>query len=244
LYDAIGPDILSTVMMNRRAIIFFVRDERREASAKPLPAPYRRAGYRSLNRRVVARLAPMAAHGIDIVVAGEGPFGAASGASYIRQRGESFGARITNAVADALALGYRDVVVVGNDCPSIATSDVAAAFDALAAGAGLAAAPTRDGGAFLIAVRGDRFQPTPFAALPWCSDALFAALCALPGAEALGILRDDFDIWEIPSGLAALAALHGRWENRRPARALPAPTLSLRRMKALSRIHLPAPPAR
>ena len=227
--------------MNRRAIIFFVRDERREEAVKPLPAPYRRAGYSSLNRRIAARLAPLTAEGVDIIIAGESS-SAPAGTHRILQRGKGFGERITNAVADAYALGYRDVVVVGNDCPTIAVTDVTAAFAALDDGATLAAAPTRDGGAFLIALRRDGFHPSRFAALPWRTEHLFAALRELPGAEALDILRDDFDAWGAPSALAALAALYGRREPAPTVHLHPAPAFPCWRMKALSRIHLPAPP--
>ena len=64
----------------------------------------------------------------------------------------------------------------------------------------------------------------------------------LPGAEALDILRDDFDAWGAPSALAALAALYGRREPAPTVHLHPAPAFPCWRMKALSRIHLPAPP--
>jgi hypothetical protein len=36
-----------------------------------------------------------------------------------QQRGDTFGARLANAFADAFAAGYDRVIAVGNDCPTL-----------------------------------------------------------------------------------------------------------------------------
>ncbi|MEE9180067.1 MAG: DUF2064 domain-containing protein, partial [Vicinamibacteria bacterium] len=52
--------------------------------------------------------------------------------NYLPQRGRSFGESLRLAVDDAFSLGYRRVVVIGNDSPEISRSYLENAFDALA----------------------------------------------------------------------------------------------------------------
>lgn len=229
-------------MQLERAIILFVRDERLEGAAKPLPASYRSAGYEALNRRIAERLSVLRRDGIDLVVVTEGDRGEIPCSRMLRQRGGTFGERLGNAITDTLALGYREVVVVGNDCPTIAPSDIAGAFDKLRAGATIVAAPTSDGGAYLIGTRSGAFDAARFQALPWQTGSLFQSLASFRGAATLQILRDDFDDWNGAQALRALALLFSR---RVGTATQPLPALPLRssaRMKALTRIFLPAPP--
>jgi Uncharacterized protein conserved in bacteria (DUF2064) len=231
-------------MRSERAIIFFVRDGRREAAIKPLPACYRAHGYDLLNRRVAARMRPLLREGIDLVVVSNGtPLLPGAGAQ-LPQRGDSFGERLGNAIADTLALGYSQVVVIGNDCPAIDAADLSAAFDALQAGASLVAAPTHDGGAFLIGARGDIFPADEFVALPWRTSHLFEALTGLRGAVALPILRNDFDTWTGRAAADALASLLGGYDRSIVPAVVSHSLRSASCVKALMRIHLPAPPAR
>jgi len=221
-----------------RAVIFFVRDERTEGLLKPLPRRYRAAGYRGLNGRMMARLASSAIHGTDLIVATEG----ACGDMRLPQRGDSFGERIGNAIADAFDLGYRDVVVVGNDCPDLAQKDIEAAFRMLASGAAYVAAPTRDGGAFMIAAHRGTFDAHTFMRLPWQTDRLYQAFLELPGAASLAILREDFDDWNHRAARRALDGFFGRIHIQSRIR-FSQPTLpSSSRMKALTRSFLTSPP--
>jgi hypothetical protein len=224
----------------RRAVVLFVRNERREAQAKPLPARYRAAGYSALNSRVAGRLRSLSLRGVDLIVVGDR---ALAGADYlVPQRGRSFGERIANAIADTAALGYDEIALVGNDCPTITMHDVTAAFERLDRGSAIVAAPARDGGAFLIAVRPHELDRDRFVALPWCTSLLFDALLSMHGAAALDVVRDDFDSWHDRAAQSALDILFatGRRELSRPLPALPLPQRS--RRKALTRIFLTAPP--
>lgn len=93
-----------------------------------------------------------------------------------RQRGRSFGARLANAFADAFAQGYDRVIAVGSDCPRLHEVDWQAAVDRLEQGTPVLG-PTQDGeGAYLIGLSRAHFDPQAFAALPWQTPALFAAL--------------------------------------------------------------------
>jgi glycosyltransferase A (GT-A) superfamily protein (DUF2064 family) len=66
------------------------------------------------------------------------------------QRGSSFGERLENAVEDLAKLGYDQIVIVGQDCPDLETSDVARAFRLLES-CRLVLGPDHRGGCYLIA---------------------------------------------------------------------------------------------
>lgn len=228
-------------MQMKRAIIFFVRDGRREEAVKPLPVRYRQHGYGSLNRRFARRLRPLLDRGTNLIVVSDGSDLLPGASARLLQRGATFGERLGNAISDTFALGYQQVVAIGNDCPTLSLGDLDAAFDRLDADASLVAAPTHDGGAFLIGARHDRFAIAEFIELPWQSSRLFTALTLLPGAAALPILREDYDAWHGEHALAALGLLFGDRRTIAPrvvSRAIRSP----RQMKALTRIFLPAPP--
>jgi hypothetical protein len=226
----------SIVVNNRRAVILFVRDEREEAAAKPLPGSLRADGYGALNARIIERLRAVERHGIDLVIVG------ASRTSGLQQHGASFGQRITNAITDTFALGYDQVVAVGNDCPTMTSDDLLSAFDRLDYGASIVAAPARDGGVYLIGAHVDRFQTRPFVELPWQTDRLFEELCRLDGAIALPTIREDFDSWFDRRARRALMRLLR--ESVLCPGILPSsfPFPSPARRKARSRCFLTAPP--
>lgn len=93
-----------------------------------------------------------------------------------QQRGDSFGARLANAFADAFAAGYDRVIAVGSDCPSLHEVDWTAVEARLADGTPVLG-PTADGaGTYLIGLTRAQFDRTAFAALPWQSPTLLAAL--------------------------------------------------------------------
>lgn len=104
------------------------------------------------------------------------------------QRGDTFGARLANAFADAFAAGYEHVIAVGSDCPRLHEVDWTVVTAHLAAGTPVLG-PTADaGGAYLIGLRRAQFDRSAFEALPWRSPALLPALrrhlaaCAAPPA--------------------------------------------------------------
>jgi glycosyltransferase A (GT-A) superfamily protein (DUF2064 family) len=126
-----------------------------------------------------------------------------------QQRGETFGGRLANAFADAFAAGYDRVIAVGNDCPALHEVDWTAVAAQLEEGIPVLG-PTADGeGAYLIGLTQAQFDRQPFAALPWKTSELLAAL---RGHLAVGagtspkllVSRDDVN------GPADLRCLLGR----------------------------------
>lgn len=230
-------------MSSHEAILLFVNDELLEEAIKPLPASCAH-GYRQVNRRIAMRFTALAAEGIDLIVAtaGTAEHGARlyGAAHVLRQHGDTFGQRLGNAMQHAFALGYRRVVAVGNDCPSIAAADVRTAFRMLRNGGAYAAAPAADGGVFLLGASCDGFDPAAFIALPWCTPKLCRRLLRLPGAVGIPLLRRDFDSWSSPAAAEALARLLGATSVGGAAGCFPPPPH--RRFRALMRPYLPCPP--
>lgn len=93
-----------------------------------------------------------------------------------QQRGDSFGARLTNAFADAFAAGYDRVIAVGSDCPTLHEVDWTAVANRLAEGTPVLGPTPNEEGTYLIGLTRSQFKHEAFTALPWKSSTLFAAL--------------------------------------------------------------------
>lgn len=89
------------------------------------------------------------------------------GVRLIAQMGNDLGARMARAFADVFALGYRQVLVVGTDLPTLPGSVFGEAVTLLATH-DLVLGPALDGGYYLIGLR----KPLPdlFAGIPWSTD--------------------------------------------------------------------------
>jgi glycosyltransferase A (GT-A) superfamily protein (DUF2064 family) len=123
-----------------------------------------------------------------------------------QQRGDDFGTRLANAVADAFAQGYERVIAVGSDCPTLHEVDWQAVDDTLADGPPVLG-PTADGeGTYLIGLRRSQFDKEAFATLPWQSPTLLSALTrhlSVRAGTAPTVLAPRADV----NGPAELAAL-------------------------------------
>src|SRR5205814_7853174 len=130
-------------VMSSRCVLLFARSSELEGRAKGLPEA--KSVFDLARRRLSGAVAELP--GVTLVVAGTGPVPA--GARRIAQRGREFGERLGNALRDATALGFAEVVAVPADVPSLGARELAAAFDALAGGA-TPIGPSPDGGVYLI----------------------------------------------------------------------------------------------
>ena len=229
-------------MRPRKAILFFVRDERLEGQIKPLPRMWGSGpAYRDVNRGIYSRVALL--HGkVDVVLATSGHINSIPADHLLNQFGRSFGERLANAVESTFALGYEQVVVIGNDCPDITPNDILASFRSLDEGASASAAPTHDGGAFLIGLRQDRYHRESFLDLPWQTSHLFQNLCSRLSAAPLPVKRTDYDSWRSVAALHALCRLLGLSLEPVTSVTMPRSFPLQRRRKALTRSFLPAPP--
>ena len=136
----------------------------------------------------------------------------ASGLPYVLsterdQRGDTYGERLANACADALALGYERLVVVGGDCPGLRARHLREAAAALATGRAVVGRDLR-GGVYLFGVDVARFRVSALAGLPYRSAVLAKALT--------DVLGGDTDVAE----LERLGDVHSLGDLRREWRRL------------------------
>ncbi len=68
------------------------------------------------------------------------------------QEGASFGQRLEHAIECLVGIGYREIVIVGSDCPDLAQSDIVHAFELLRQHR-LVLGPDHRGGCYLIGLR-------------------------------------------------------------------------------------------
>ncbi|WP_181149360.1 DUF2064 domain-containing protein [Salinibacter sp. 10B] len=92
------------------------------------------------------------------------------------QRGEDFGSRLSNAVADAFEEGYEQVIVVGSDCPTLHEVHWTAVAEQLATGTPVLGPTADDEGTYLIGLRREHFDQESFETLPWQSSTLLSDL--------------------------------------------------------------------
>lgn len=89
------------------------------------------------------------------------------GLSLHSQRGNDLGERMYHAL-DTTLQQHDHAIVIGTDCPGLATADILAASDALKAGVDVVIGPAADGGYWLIGVRA--VSATLFREIDWGSD--------------------------------------------------------------------------
>lgn len=84
--------------------------------------------------------------------------------SLTTQRGDDLGARMFNAINDALA-DYSQAILIGCDCPSLTVKDLQQALTVLQNAHEIVIAPTEDGGYVLIGMNAP--QPALFENMSW-----------------------------------------------------------------------------
>lgn len=112
------------------------------------------------------------------------------------QRGDSFGQRFTHAFEDIFALGFENVISVGNDSPQLSADRLREAARMLEQATEVVLGPARDGGTWLMGYRNNAFDPDSFRRLPWkTGDLCGAAIHALPPSITPALLNplDDLD---------------------------------------------------
>jgi hypothetical protein len=178
------------------AILAFVGDPLREARRKALladPAGRRNTHlWRQLNNRLRGILSRT---GLPVIWLEEN-----------QQQGATFGERLINGMAMAFARGYSGLLVVGNDCPRLSPRHLRQAAEALARQP-LVLGPDHRGGAYLIGLRKDAFQPGDWLGLPWQTDQLLKALLRLGEASGTVLLTGESDLNQVSDLLRLLPRL-------------------------------------
>ncbi|MGD9602601.1 MAG: TIGR04283 family arsenosugar biosynthesis glycosyltransferase [Gammaproteobacteria bacterium] len=124
------------------------------------------------------------------------------------QRGDTLGARMSQALTEVLAEHPR-AVLLGSDIIDFETAHVVAALQALAGGDEAVVAPAADGGYWLIGLR--RPCPTLFDGIGWGTPEVYAETVRRLAEAGMGwrALARCHDV-DTPDDLAALAALLDR----------------------------------
>lgn len=130
---------------------------------------------------------------------------AAHGATLRVQRGEDLGARMASALEEALAVGVLPVLV-GSDLPGLTPAHLAAAAEALDAGADAVFAPAEDGGYGLVGL--SRPFPELFRDVPWGTGEVMTVTRSRAAGRRLVELDPLWDVDE-PEDLRRLEGLPG-----------------------------------
>jgi len=142
---------------------------------------------------------------LDLRLCWSGP--ASSGRSFTRdsvqrvqQRGQDLGERMWNAFEQAFTDGYRRVVVIGTDHPTLPDSRIQEAFDTLDLPDRVVIGPSEDGGYYLLGM--NRPVPEVFADMTYSHPHVFKNTlrrAAATGAQPV-VLSSFYDV-DTPSAL-------------------------------------------
>lgn len=92
-----------------------------------------------------------------------------------KQIGNSFGERLVNAMQKVFANGFENVIVVGNDCPSLNVLKIEKAAFLLTKNQ-IVLGPDNHGGCYLIGIHKSAFNAEILLQLPWNNQSLLHSL--------------------------------------------------------------------
>lgn len=172
--------------VGKTTLLVFTRTDEQEASAKSL-VPERR-----YNRAVAGMLIR---HTISVAAKTGLPVQVSFGD---QQTGATFGERLANAVEKTFAKGYQNIIIIGNDCPSISPRVLRRACRQMQT-RGLVLGPATDGGVYLLGISVSVYDREAFIVLPWETAHLQTGLENYAGERRLKIFfleaRSDVDDW-------------------------------------------------
>lgn len=184
---------------NKTAILLFSRTAEEEAAVKVFDPRLGKRGNGAIARRLIRHTSATARKSRLPIIH----------CSTELQSGANFGKRLANAMAAVFAVGYENVIAIGNDCPSLTAEQLRHSARQLESGCDLVLGPAADGGVYLIGMRKSAFCFQQFAHLPWQSANLIEGWAAYAEGAQQGIawLTLARDIDQAADFLAALKAL-------------------------------------
>ncbi len=111
---------------------------------------------------------------------------APDGFTLMPQRGVDLGQRLANGLAHHFELGYRQVVIMNSDGPTLPLDYLKEAFSALVH-ADVTLGMGHDGGYYLIGMK--RFQPTLFEGISWSTQSVIPQTLALCDSLELAVYK-------------------------------------------------------
>jgi alpha-1,6-mannosyltransferase len=133
------------------------------------------------------------------------------GETFLAQRGDDLGARMSAAFDEAFRRGARRAAVIGTDVPWVHRGLVAEAFSALEHH-DVAVGPTSDGGYYLLAL--DRPRPELFRGIAWSTPSVLASTLERAATLGLRVRR----LPELPD-IDTIDDLRRHWPRLRPLMA-------------------------
>lgn len=182
----------------KRAVLLFTRAPEQEATHKQIVGTSYAERLALYYTFITQAMREATATGADVVVATDEPHftGFAGATCNFHQRGKAFGERLTFAAQAAFALGYDEIVIIGNDCIDLTSERLKEAFASLT-NHKLCFGKAQDGGVYLIAARREvrAVLPKLFAACRWETaqvqkDLMDAASGCACSFVMLGVLND------------------------------------------------------
>ena len=152
-------------MDNKTCILYFGRSAREELKSKQLTKS-KSASLQLIKKLQKLTISKIKNSGLPFVIHHEN-----------LQVGYSFGERLTNAISMCFQ-NYENVVVVGYDCPLLTKLDLIAAKESLVDGINVVGAD-ENGGAYLIGLTRDCWNPECFQQLAWKSNSLCSDLISV-----------------------------------------------------------------
>jgi glycosyltransferase A (GT-A) superfamily protein (DUF2064 family) len=106
-----------------------------------------------------------------------------------RQKGDTFGERLTNAFDELFKKGFDGVIAVGNDCPGLGSVNWELITQIMKQNRPVLG-PTPDGGSYLIGLTRESFHNDSFRQIPWKTRNVHQSLCKY-------LKSGGFDLYEI-----------------------------------------------
>ncbi|WP_108805013.1 DUF2064 domain-containing protein [Aquimarina sp. Aq107] len=104
------------------------------------------------------------------------------------QSGSNFGERFVNAIQDTYALGYENVITIGNDTPHLNKKHLLDSAKQLE-NKKFVLGPSSDGGFYLMGLHKSQFNLSTFLELPWQSKKLAKSLSIMIDTSKIEVTR-------------------------------------------------------
>lgn len=110
------------------------------------------------------------------------------------QCGTAFGEKLANGIQDLIDEGVENIIIIGNDSPDLAASDLTKTLDHLLGGSQVMG-HSLSGGSWIIGIRAADFDKEKFENLPWQTTALGAGLKSLMESQGnVSFLKSRHDV--------------------------------------------------
>ncbi|MEJ7822027.1 MAG: DUF2064 domain-containing protein [Chitinophagaceae bacterium] len=119
------------------------------------------------------------------------------------QYGQSFGEKLANAIQDHFLIGYKRLIIIGNDCLGLTTHHLINVYHLLKNNE-VVAGPSKKGGLYLIGLNSNSFNKSSFQNIRWQSAQVFFDFLRLTNCLSLSVMGDINNGQELRQQLSIL----------------------------------------